>query len=63
MSQENFNKEKLSKFEIAERMKNVNLQIEFLKQIEPQTDYISMMKKFKDILKNKNSNWTLNRKL
>ena len=48
-----------SGFEIFEEMKNINLPNESLKPMEPSTDYIVMMQKFKDILNNKDSDWTL----
>ena len=59
MNQENSKKPLSSKFDILEEMKNINLPCESLKPIEPETDYISMMQKFKDILNNKDSDWTL----
>ena len=58
MNQEN-SKKATSGFEILEEMKNINLANESLKPMEPETDYISMMQKFKDILNNKDSDWTL----
>lgn len=59
MNQENSKKEKISFFEITEEMKNINLQNELLKPLEPETDYVTMMQQFKDILNNKDSNWHL----
>ena len=59
MNPENSNKAKVSEFIIENEMKNINLQNEFLKPIPQETDFISMMQKFKDILNNKDSDWTL----
>jgi hypothetical protein len=39
-------------------MKNINLPHESLKPLEPEIDIVSMMQKFKDILSNKDSDWT-----
>ena len=39
-------------------MKNINLSHESLKPLEPEIDIVSMMQKFKDILNNKDSDWT-----
>lgn len=59
MNQENSKKEKISIFDIPEEMTNINLKNESLKLLEPETDYVSMMRKFKDILNNKDSDWHL----
>ena len=59
MNPENSNKAKVSEFIIENEMKNINLQNEFLKPLPQETDFISMMQKFKDILNNKDSDWTL----
>ena len=59
MYQENSKKASSSNFDILEEMKNINLPNESLKPLEPEIDYISMMQKFKDILNNKDSDWTL----
>ena len=59
MNQDNSKKETLSRFEISEEMKRINLPNESLKPIEPETDYFSMVQTFKEILNNKNSDWTL----
>ena len=59
MYKDNFKKAHSSGFEILPEMKNINLPNESLKPMEPQTDYIWMMKVFKDILNNKDSDWTL----
>ena len=59
MTTENSKKQKIAEFVMDEEMKNINLQSENLKPIEPETDFISMMQKFKDILNNKESDWTL----
>jgi hypothetical protein len=45
-------------FIIPEEMKNINLPHESLKPLEPEIDIVSMMQKFKDILSNKDSDWT-----
>ena len=47
-----------SRFEILEEMKRINIQNECLNPIEPETDYVAMMQKFKEILNNKDSDWT-----
>ena len=59
MNQDNSKKANSTKFDILEEMKNINLPNESLKPIEPETDYVSMMQKFKEILNNKDSDWTL----
>ena len=59
MTTENSKKGKINEFTMDEEMKNINLQNEMLKPFEPDTDFISMMQKFKDILSNKGSDWTL----
>ena len=59
MTTENSKKGKINEFTMDEEMKNINIQNEMLKPFEPDTDFISMMQKFKDILSNKGSDWTL----
>ena len=59
MNRENSKKAKVAEFIIEEEMKNINLQNELLKPLPQETDFISMMQKFKDILNNKDSDWTL----
>ena len=58
MTTENSKKQKVPKFIIPEEMKNINLPHESLKPLEPEIDIVSMMQKFKDILSNKDSDWT-----
>ena len=53
------NSKKLIEFFIEDEMKNINLSNESLKPIEPEMDFVSMMQKLKEILNNKNSDWTL----
>lgn len=48
-----------SQFIILEEMKNINIPYDLLKPIEPEIDTISMFQKFKEILCDYNSNWTL----
>ncbi len=59
MTTENSKKQKVPEFIIPEEMKNINLSHESLKPLEPEIDIVSMMQKFKDILNNKDSDWTL----
>ena len=59
MTTENSKKGKKQDFVIDEEMKNHNIPNESLKPIEPQTDLVSMIQKFKDILNSKDSDWTL----
>lgn len=59
MNPENSKKAKVAEFIMEEEMKNINLPNESLKPLLPETDFISMMQKFKDILNNKDSDWTL----
>ena len=59
MTTENSKKQKVPEFIIPEEMKNINLPHESLKPLEPEIDIVSMMQKFKDILSNKDSDWTL----
>lgn len=56
---ENPKKSKKVEFIIKEEMKNINLSNESLKPLAPNTDFISLMQKLKEILNNKNSDWTL----
>ena len=58
MTTENSKKQKVPEFIIPEEMKNINLPHELLKPLEPEIDIVSMMQKFKDILSNKDSDWT-----
>jgi hypothetical protein len=58
MTTENSKKQKVPEFIIPEEMKNINLPHESLKPLEPEIDIVSMMQKFKDILSNKDSDWT-----
>ena len=48
-----------SQFIILEEMKNINIPYDLLKPIEPEIDTISMFQKFKEILCDYNSDWTL----
>lgn len=50
---------KVIQFSIEEEMKNINLSYESLKPLVPNIDFIEMIQKFKEILNNKNSDWTL----
>ena len=59
MTTDNSKKAQKSDFLIEEEMKSINLQNESLKPFEPETDFVSMIQKFKDILNNKDSDWTL----
>lgn len=59
MTTDNSKKAKINEFTMDEEMKNINLEKEKLKPFEPDTDFISMIQKFKDILNNKDSDWTL----
>ena len=58
MTTENSKKQKVPEFIIPEEMKNINLPHDSLKPLEPEIDIVSMMQKFKDILSNKDSDWT-----
>ena len=58
MTTENSKRVKIPEFIIPEEMKNINLPHESLKPLEPEIDIVSMMQKFKDILSNKDSDWT-----
>jgi len=58
MTSENSKKQKVPEFIIPEEMKNINLSHESLKPLEPEIDIVSMMQKFKDILNNKDTDWT-----
>ena len=59
MNKENSKKSSLSQFTILEEMKNINIPYESLKPLEPEIDTVSMFQKLKEILKQKNSDWTL----
>ena len=59
MTTENSKRVKIPEFIIPEEMKNINLPNESLQPLEPETDIVSMMQRFKDILNNKDSDWTL----
>ena len=59
MTTENSKKQHVAEFILDEEMKNINISNDSLKPIEPETDYVSMMQKFKEILNNKDSDWTL----
>lgn len=48
-----------SDFTIEELMKKGNLPNESLEPFDPSTDYIVMMQKFKEIINNKDSDWTM----
>ena len=48
-----------SNFTILEEMKNINIPNESLKPIEKEIDIVSMFQKLKEILNEKNSDWTL----
>lgn len=58
MTTENSKKQNISEFILDEEMKKINISNESLKPIEPETEYVSMMQKFKEILNNKDSDWT-----
>ncbi len=59
MTTENSKKQKVPEFIIPEEMKNIKLSHDSFKPLEPEIDIISMMQKFKDMLNNKDSDWTL----
>ena len=59
MTTENSRKVKIPEFIIPEEMKNINISYESLQPLEPEIDIVSMMQKFKDVLNNKDSDWTL----
>lgn len=58
MTTEHSKNQKVPEFIIPEEMKNINLSHESLKPLEPEIDIVSMMQKFKDILNNKDTDWT-----
>lgn len=58
MTTENSKKKNVAEFILDEEMKKINISKESLNPIEPETDYVSMMQKFKEILNNKDSDWT-----
>ena len=59
MSISNSKNVKIQNFVIPEEMKNINLSNESLKPMEKGTDFIFLIQKFKEILNNKDSDWTL----
>ena len=59
MNQEKSKKTSNTQFVILEEMKNINIPYDQLKPLEPEIDTISMFQKFKEILCEKNSDWTL----
>ena len=59
MNKENSKKSSASEFIILEEMKNINIPFESLKPLEPVIDTVSMFQKLKEILCEKNSDWTL----
>jgi hypothetical protein len=59
MNQEKSKKTSNPQFVILEEMKNINIPYDQLKPLEPEIDTISMFQKFKEILCEKNSDWTL----
>ena len=59
MNTNNSKNAKVPAFIIPEEMKNINLSKESLMPMEQGTDFISLMQKFKEILNNKDSDWTL----
>ena len=58
MLSDNSKKQKANEFVILDEMKNINLPYESLKPIEPIIDTVSMFQKFKEILNDKNIDWT-----
>ena len=59
MNKEKSKKVSKSNFTILEEMKNINISNESLKPIEKEIDIVSMFQKLKEILNEKNSDWTL----
>lgn len=59
MNKEKSKKIANSQFKILEEMKNINIPYEALKPLEPEIDTVSMFQKLKEILFDKNSDWTL----
>ena len=59
MNKENSKKSSISQFTILEEMKNINIPFDSLKPLEPEIDTVSMFQKLKEILSQKNSDWTL----
>ena len=59
MNKEKSKKIANSQFKILEEMKNINIPYESLKPLEPEIDTVSMFQKLKEILFDKNSDWTL----
>ena len=59
MNKEKSKKIANSQFIILEEMKNINIPFDSLKPLEPAIDIVSMFQRFKEILSEKNSDWTL----
>ena len=59
MNKEKSKKISQSQFIILEEMKNINIPFDSLKPLEPEIDTVSMFQKLKEILNEKNSDWTL----
>ena len=59
MNKENSKKSSSSQFIILEEMKKINIPYDSLKPLEPEIDTVSMFQKLKEILFQKNSDWTL----
>ena len=59
MNKEKSKKVSDSQFTILEEMKNINIPYDNLKPLEPEIDTISMFQKLRQILYDKNSDWTL----
>ena len=59
MNKEKSKKVSESQFTILEEMKNINIPYDNLKPLEPEIDTISMFQKLRQILYDKNSDWTL----
>ena len=59
MNKEKSKKISQSQFTILEEMKNINIAYDSLKPLEPEIDIVSMFQKLKEILSEKNSDWTL----
>ena len=59
MNKEKSKKISQSQFTILEEMKNINIPYDSLKPLEPEIDTVSMFQKLKEILSEKNSDWTL----
>lgn len=59
MNKEKSKKISKSQFTILEEMKNINIPYDSLKPLEPEIDTVLMFQKFKEILSDKNTDWTL----